>query len=424
MKLKVWIIGIKGSVAATTVVGIRALQKKIFSPTGLLTETELFKPDTLLVPFKEIEIGGHDIKPISFYESAWQCTVEGGIYNQNLLKDLKPLLDQVVTKSVPPVHCGTGVESIYVGPEKKSYVTQLRKLEREVTKDILDFKGNDRCVVVNLASTEPKIPLVSAHQDLERFEEAIDQNSPYITSSMLNAYCAVKNGIPFVNFTPSTGTDIPALYELALRTKTPHYGKDGKTGETLVKSCLAPMFLYRNLKVLGWYGTNILGNLDGKVLSDPSNKASKLATKDGVLSQCLGYSPISKVSIDYFPPAGEDKIAWDFIIFEGFASHKMRMQFVWEGCDSILAAPLIIDLIRLMDLAARSGSYGLQKQLAIFFKAPMSCGISNIFEQYQMLKEWVEAVKKQEKERLDNKKAELHAPPDKKVVIQEIKSRD
>ncbi|HEY3998635.1 MAG TPA: inositol-3-phosphate synthase [Candidatus Xenobia bacterium] len=386
--LKVWIIGVKGSVASTTIVGIKALQQGLFPTTGLLTETALFNGISL-PPLTEMEFGGSDLKAGSFFDAAW-ATLRDGIYPAQLLKDLQPALEGVTVRPCTAVRCGRTVESIAETPQA---AMSYRQIAEQTAKHILEFKGSDDCVVVNLASTEPPVTMGPQHATLEQFEKAIDENSPHISSSMLNAYCALKNGIPFVNFTPSVGADIPALEELALKTRTPHCGKDGKTGETLVKTALAPMFLYRNLRILGWYGTNILGNLDGKVLENPDNKATKIQTKDAVLTKAVGYSPVSKVAIDYFPPVGEDKIAWDFIVFEGFGGHRMRMQFTWEGCDSILAAPLVIDLIRLVQFTKHLGLPGLQKQLGLFFKSPMGSDVVNLFEQYEHLRQWVDKVK-------------------------------
>ncbi len=162
-------------------------------------------------------------------------------------------------------------------------------------------------------------------------------------------------------------------------------GNDGKTGETLVKSALAPMFTCRNLDVLSWEGFNILGNMDGQVLDDPKNKESKIRTKDHLLGKILGYSPHSRVRIDYVPSLDDQKTAWDFIHFKGFLGAKMSLQFIWQGYDSLLAAPLILDLVRLAELAKRRGDAGLMPHLASFFKAPLGVDEHALFEQYQML---------------------------------------
>jgi myo-inositol-1-phosphate synthase len=170
-------------------------------------------------------------------------------------------------------------------------------------------------------------------------------------------------------------------------------GNDGKTGETLVKSALAPMFSYRSLKVLSWEGFNILGNMDGRVLDNPLNKAAKIQTKDQVLSKILGYSPHSRVHIDYVPSLDDQKTAWDFIHFQGFLGARMSLQFTWQGYDSILAAPLVLDLARLAELAVRRGESGLMPHLASYFKAPLGVDAFGLHEQYGMLAEYAEGAR-------------------------------
>jgi myo-inositol-1-phosphate synthase len=199
--------------------------------------------------------------------------------------------------------------------------------------------------------------------------------------------------MPYINFTPSLGNDIPAIKELAEKERVPHCGKDGKTGETLVKTALVPMFKLRNLIIEGWYGSNILGNLDGRILNNPDNKQSKLITKTSVVPKMLGYKPHLGSRIDYFPPLVDHKVAWDFIAFRGFLNHRMNMQFTWQGCDSILAAPLVIDLIRLMELAKRKGIAGVVKKLAVYFKDPIDINVLDLCTQYELFKSWIEHVK-------------------------------
>jgi myo-inositol-1-phosphate synthase len=195
-------------------------------------------------------------------------------------------------------------------------------------------------------------------------------------------------GCPYINFTPSLGSTLPAVSELAMERGTCHAGQDGKTGETLVKSVLAPMFAHRNLEVMSWVGHNIFGNLDGKVLNDPLNKMSKLATKDQSLPQILGYAPQTLVSIEYIESLGDWKTAWDHIHFRGFLGTPMVMQFLWQGCDSLLAAPLVLDLIRFTEGAYRRGDLGVLEFLASFFKSPMGVAEGGFEQQFQMLLEW------------------------------------
>ena len=207
------------------------------------------------------------------------------------------------------------------------------------------------------------------------------------------AYAAIASGRPFVNFTPSLGASVPALLELAEERGVPVAGNDGKTGETLVKTVLAPMFRARALRVLAWQGYNMLGNRDGEVLRDPAHKSSKLRTKDDALRSLLGDDSgelHTKVGIDYVPSLGDWKTAWDFIHFEGFLGAKMSMQFTWSGCDSALAAPLVIDLARLADHAARRGEAGVLEHLACYFKAPMGDVEHDFHRQHERIVRYVE----------------------------------
>jgi myo-inositol-1-phosphate synthase len=207
---------------------------------------------------------------------------------------------------------------------------------------------------------------------------------------MLYAYVALERGYPYVNFTPSLGISPPALQELGHKHHVPFFGSDGKTGETLMKTVLAPLFRYRNLEVMSWEGFNILGGGDGRVLDDPRHKRSKVRSKAGVLASSLGYAPHSRVSIEYVPSMGNWKTAWDYIHFRGFLGTKMAVQFIWEGCDSILAAPIVLDLVRLTEFAHRKGEAGPMAHLACFFKDPMGVPIHAFTEQFRLLVEYAE----------------------------------
>jgi myo-inositol-1-phosphate synthase len=192
-------------------------------------------------------------------------------------------------------------------------------------------------------------------------------------------------GLSYINFTPSVGSDLPALHALAEARGALHAGADGKTGETLVKTALAPMFEARRLRVKSWFSQNVLGNEDGASLANHERKRSKLRAKATALPEILGYTPESHVGITYLPGFGDWKVAWDHIAFEGFLGTPMSMQFTWQGCDSALAAPLVIDLARFCELAARRGERGVLAYLALFFKAPMGTREHRLAEQYRML---------------------------------------
>ena len=223
------------------------------------------------------------------------------------------------------------------------------------------------------------------------FEAALDDDDPDIPASSLYAYAALSDGRPFVNFTPNTGSALGGLEELAEAEGVPHMGRDGKTGETLLKSALAPMFAGRNLHVMSWEGHNILGNDDGLVLEDEENQAGKLASKGGVLESLLPDLEHNRVRIDYTPSLGDWKTAWDHVHFRGFLGTEMKLQLTWEGSDSALAAPLVLDLARLAAYADERNEGGLQPHLASFFKSPMGVDEHDLSQQFAMLRAYVEA---------------------------------
>jgi myo-inositol-1-phosphate synthase len=209
-----------------------------------------------------------------------------------------------------------------------------------------------------------------------------------LPASSLYAIAALEEGYSYINFTPSLGSAPPAIDELARLRNTRHYGCDGKTGETLMKSVLAPMFARRNLRVLSWVGHNIFGNMDGQVLDDPANKQTKVASKDRLVGEILGYRPKTLISIEYVPDLGDWKTAWDHIHFAGFLGVPMTLQFIWQGCDSLLAAPLVLDLVRLTELAWRRGHVGAMPFLASFFKSPYGVSEHRFDRQFEMLEQW------------------------------------
>ena len=228
-------------------------------------------------------------------------------------------------------------------------------------------------MLVNLASVERSGDLSSpVLASAEAFERGLDEEDPEIGPAMLYAYAAIMEGAPYVNFTPSVAADAPALVELARREGVPVAGKDGKTGQTMIKTVLAPALRSRALRVDGWFSTNILGNGDGHILSDPDSLASKIDTKGSVLDDMLGYEvPDHIVNINYYRPRGDDKEAWDNVDLTGFLGQRMQLKVNFLCGDSVLAAPLVLDLARLADLARLRGDSGVQDQFGLFFKAPM-----------------------------------------------------
>ena len=258
--------------------------------------------------------------------------------------------------------------------------------------DITTFRathGLDRVVVVNVASTEPPVPDVPEHSSLALLEEALaDPARAVLPPSSLMAYAALKAGCAFVDFTPSPGVRLPVLHELAVAEGLPYAGSDGKTGETLLRTVLAPMFTSRALRVRSWAGTNLLGGGDGANLGDPSQARGKLESKARGLAALLGEGVTAPLHIDNVPDLGEHKTAWDHVSFEGFLGARMTLQFTWTGLDSSLAAPLILDLARLMSAAHAAGQSGPLAALAFFFKDPVATDEHRFAQQTEMLTNW------------------------------------
>ncbi|MCX7806897.1 MAG: inositol-3-phosphate synthase, partial [Planctomycetota bacterium] len=294
------------------------------------------------------------------------------------------------------IGCGQTIRRLTKGPVLEEDMSP-RAVVARIRADMSEFRdrnGLDGVVAVNVASTEPYMAgMPGFYRNLKALQGAIMEGVPGLTAGVLYAYAAFECGFPYVNFTPSPASDIPALQEMALERKIPHAGKDGKTGETLLKTALAPMFVARNFRVMSWEGYNMFGNRDAVVLDDPRNNEAKTRGKDRALRAIFGDPPDlhTRVRIDYVPSLDDWKTAWDFIHFRGFLGTKMIMQVIWQGCDSMLAAPLVLDLIRLADLARRRGEYGLMKHLCCFFKNPTGVDVHDFWAQMAMLKSYAAA---------------------------------
>ncbi len=277
--------------------------------------------------------------------------------------------------------------------------------------DLREFQRQaqaDRVVVVNVASTEPASDLQRLPDHWNILAKRIEESDyDALPASSLYAIAAFQLGMPYINFTPSLGATPPAIQELAEIQKSCHAGQDGKTGETLLKSVLAPMFAARHLEVLSWVGHNIFGNLDGFVLDDPANKAAKIKGKDQLVGNILGYDPQTLVSIEYIRSLGDWKTAWDHIHFRGFLGTPMTLQFIWQGCDSLLAAPLVLDLIRFVELSRRRGEVGVLSHLASFFKRPLGATEHGFFQQFSQLLQWANGQQKDTETRRQGDK-EIH----------------
>ncbi|MBZ0158092.1 MAG: inositol-3-phosphate synthase [Alphaproteobacteria bacterium] len=396
-KVGVLFIGALGYIATTVIAGTLALKRNLFPRTGMVTDLYHFEGLDLVEP-GDIVFGGWDIRPDSPYESARRLMRNG----QLPIAEILPFIEEDVRHvslnlyAGTTANCGMAIERLGTG-EGRGECAPLLHLIGKLRNDIRKFRERNslaRVVVVNVASTEPPLDLHPCHESIEDFEICLERNRrETVRASTLYAYAAIAEGCPYINFTPSNGALIPALVDMAERRGVPVMGDDGKTGETLVKSALIPLFLYRNLEILSWEGFNLLGNMDGRILEDPGNRESKVMTKDRILHKTLGYSPHSAVHIHYVPSLDDQKTAWDFIHFRGFLGAKMSLQFIWQGYDSLLAAPLVLDLIRLGDLSLRRGERGALLHLSSFFKAPLKVHEHRLPEQFRMLLDYIRQIR-------------------------------
>jgi myo-inositol-1-phosphate synthase len=393
-KIGAWLIGARGALAATVVTGTRAIVHGLSTPTGLVTEL----PDVAqlpLVSLDQIVFGGWDVVSHSILDRARDLASEHRSLPAGLVAALEDDLGAVDVRVREGLVDGGGpaARGLAGRPGRRRRESLCHAIQR-LGDDLDQFRAQHRLetvVVVNVASTEPPCALRPEHEHLEALERLVQQEvRRAFPASAVYAYAALERGYPYVNFTPSLGVEPPALQQLGRKNGVPFYGRDGKTGETLVKSALAPVFRSRHLEVLSWDGFNLLGGGDGRVLEHPRHKRSKLESKSQVLPPLLGYAPHSRVAIEYVPSMGNWKTAWDHIHFQGFLGTKMTAQFIWQGCDSILAAPLVLDLVRLIEFAHRRGEAGPAAHLAFFFKNPMGVAVHNINDQFRLLLDYVE----------------------------------
>ncbi len=388
-RVGLWLVGVFGGVGTTITLGLAAMTRGLADRTGLVTALPPFRD----LPFPEpgdFVIGGHEIRRTSFADSAEEFRQGSGVFDREWLTACEKELALATARVRPGPRLGLGpaVSRMANWPEAKPACTPRQAVDA-IAGELDAFvaaESVDHLIVLNVASTEPPFALGEIHQHWQTLKPHLaDSGQELLPSSAFYALAAIERGHTYINFTPSLGASIPALCELAGDTGSLYAGKDGKTGETLMKTVLAPMFAHRNLKVLSWVGHNIFGNRDGLILDDPSNKSSKVETKDRVITEILGYKPSSIVTIEYLPDMGDWKTAWDHIHFEGFLGAKMTLQFTWQGCDSLLAAPLAIDLARLADLEKQRGAKGLMRHLACFFKSPEGVEENDFFKQFDHL---------------------------------------
>ena len=415
-KLGVMVVGL-GAVTTTFMTGVLMARKGLAKPVGSMTQYDKIRVGqgadqkylkyneiVPLADLNDIEFAAWDVYPENAYESALNADVLR-------YRDIKPVKEEL--EAIVPLKAAFDHDyakrldgnNIMTGKTRWEMVEQLREDIRNFKKE----KGLDRVVVLWAASTEVYVPIdEKVHYTLDALEKAMkDDDKAHIAPSMCYAYAALSEGAPFIMGAPNTTVDIPAMWELAEKTGMPIAGKDFKTGQTLVKSGFAPIIGTRCLGLSGWFSTNILGNRDGLVLDEPANfrtkEVSKLSTLESILvpeeqPDLYGHGNdedtqyYHKVRINYYPPRNDNKEGWDNIDIFGWMGYPMQIKINFLCRDSILAAPLCLDLVLLSDLAARAGRYGTQRFLSFFLKSPMhdytkdEVPVNHLFQQYTMLK--------------------------------------
>lgn len=394
MRTGVWLIGACGNVGMMSVVGARAVARGLAGRVGLVTDLKELR-ELPLPAVEDLVFGGHEVSGRTLVEAAREFERRAGVLTDRLIDALAEDLDRTQAEVRPgfptrPVRpLAASARRREEGPKAAFAAIQadLRAFQkRNALADV---------VVVNVATTEQLPEPRPEWESLAGLRAALDDDrSEVFPPSLLYAYAALDAGYPHVNFTPSTGSSVRALDELARARGTVHAGRDGKTGETLVKTTLAPLFALRNLRVLSWEGYNMLGNPDGQSLTDPKTRSAKCSSKDRSLRAILGEGGHSSVHIDYVPSLDDWKVAYDFIHFEGFLGARMSMQFTWQGCDSALAAPLVLDLARLAALARARGEKGALDHLACFFKDPYCVDVHSFPSQFEMLRAYAARARK------------------------------
>jgi len=385
-RLGILLVGL-GAVSTTVIAGVHAIRKQLAPPVGSLTQlgtirlgkrTEGRSPlirELFDLPLLDnVVFGGWDI----FEEDCYAAARTAGVLEPALLDRVRSDLEAV--KPMAAVFDQQYVKRLD-GPNVKKGKSK-KDLADQLLDDIRRFKERNNCtrlVMVWCGSTEIYMKEAAAHQSIEALERGLEQNDPAIPPSMIYAYAAIKEGIPYANGAPNLSADVPALVQLAAQTKSPIAGKDLKTGQTLVKTIVAPGLKARLIGVNGWYSTNILGNRDGEVLDDPDSFKAKEETKKSVLDYIFQpslypglYDDVTHVvRINYYPPRGDNKEGWDNIDIFGWLGYPMQLKINFLCRDSILAAPIVLDTALFLDLAKRAGMSGIQEWLSFYFKSPM-----------------------------------------------------
>ncbi len=392
-KVGVAVIGVNGAVASTMIAGVEMMVKGLAPRLGMVTEPGKEQladslPSLLdITPLEDLVFAGWDVRFANVFDGAMEHKVLPKSELEPIRKELEAIKPwpAVFAKKFAANVEGDNIVTV------KTYREEIAVL----TKNLEDFRKQHNLsaiVMVNLASTESWLQAGPTHASLKAFDAALDANDATITPAMRYFYTACKLGIPYCNFTP-TLINVPALAELADVTKTPFAGMDGKTGQTLLKTALAPMFRVRRLHVEGWFSTNILGNNDGLILNNPESNKTKVMSKASVLDSIVGYKVENHaVHIHYYKPRGDSKEAWDNIDIQGFLGIPMQIKVDFLCQDSALAAPLCIDIVRLLTVAKRAGNFGIQRQLSLFFKSPFhgpgETPEHDLFKQEALLYAW------------------------------------
>ena len=385
-KLGVLLVGL-GAVSTTFIAGVLAIRRGLAAPIGSLTQmgairlgkrTEGRSPRIRdfvpLASLDDLVFGAWDI----FEENCYEAARTAGVLERPALEQIRPELEAI--RPWPAVFDQRYVKRLEGRNVKQA--ANKRELAEQVRADIRHFKESHhlaRLVMIWCGSTEVFMTESAVHASLPLFEQALQSSDPLIPSSMIYAYAALKEGIPFGNAAPNLTVDIPALLDLASQTRTAVVGKDLKTGQTLIKTIVAPGLKARLIGVSGWYSTNILGNRDGEVLDDPESFKTKEESKKSVLDYILQpdlYPELYRnlchlVRINYYPPRGDNKEGWDNIDLVGWLGYPMQLKINFLCRDSILAAPIVLDLVLFLDLAKRAGLGGIQEWLSFYFKSPM-----------------------------------------------------
>ncbi len=371
-RLGVVIIGLNGAVASTLVAGVALMKKGVVPRRAMLTEPDdaiSAEKLTDLLQFASLEdlvFGGWDLNDDNLYTAA----LKHGVFRADELATVKTELEAI--KPWPAVFSREYAKNLsgrHVVGTDGGHRGQIEAIKKDLT-TFKEKAGLRRIVLVNLASTEKWMDRTATHETLEGFEKGIDSNDPGVSPTMRYMYAANSLGVPHANFAPSLA-NVPALRIQAENHGVPYCGMDGKTGQTLVKTAMASMLRLRRLMVDGWYSVNFLGNNDGLVLDDPASNETKVRSKASVLDSVVGHKVENhQVHIHYYKPRGDAKEAWDNIDISGFCGQPMQMKINFLCKDSILAAPLCIDMVRILDVAQENGDKGIQRQMSVYFKSP------------------------------------------------------